>query len=251
MQSFYTMDECYKILGLDPKTPYSILEIKKAYHDKALIYHPDKNPGDPLAEEIFIKIKEAFEVITNPSFAHQKFSKSSHLNLIINFESTFNDGFFGKVYEFNFNRSAEFIATNKLDLLIDPISFMLPMGSGGVFEKHFASKGFKKGGEVGDLLVRINISSHKIFILQGNNIVSNVSVPLSYFIKGGKMEIPTMYGLREIKIKPGMKPGTSINIINCGVGRSNYHIAILNVVFPSESELKTGDWNKLDINWEI
>lgn len=57
-------EDYYKILGV-PKTA-DISSIKKAYRKLARKYHPDKNPGDPIAEKKFKEINEANEVLSNP-----------------------------------------------------------------------------------------------------------------------------------------------------------------------------------------
>ncbi|KJX96835.1 hypothetical protein TI39_contig598g00029 [Zymoseptoria brevis] len=51
----------YKILGVEKSATET--EIKKAYRKLAVIHHPDKNPGDPDAENRFKDIQEAHETL--------------------------------------------------------------------------------------------------------------------------------------------------------------------------------------------
>jgi DnaJ domain len=55
----------YKILELPPSA--SLKEIKTAYRRLAHQFHPDKNSNDMYASAQFEIIKEAYEVLTNPS----------------------------------------------------------------------------------------------------------------------------------------------------------------------------------------
>lgn len=53
----------YQILGIDQGSTDKV--IKKAYRMLSLKYHPDKNPGNKQAEEIFMKVAKAYEALTD------------------------------------------------------------------------------------------------------------------------------------------------------------------------------------------
>lgn len=94
-------EDYYDILGITKSA--SAADIKKAYRKKAIEYHPDKNPGDPKAEEMFKKAAEAYEVLSDPDkkarydqYGHQAFEGGGFGGGGMNMEDIFSQ--FGDIF---------------------------------------------------------------------------------------------------------------------------------------------------------
>ena len=53
----------YEVLGIEPSAGGA--KIKKAYLRLAMKYHPDRNPGEKKAEELFKEMSEAYRALSD------------------------------------------------------------------------------------------------------------------------------------------------------------------------------------------
>lgn len=65
----------YEVLGVSKNATAD--EIKKAYRQKAIQFHPDRNPGDKDAEEKFKEAAEAYDVLSNEE-KRQRYDRFGH-----------------------------------------------------------------------------------------------------------------------------------------------------------------------------
>src|SRR4029079_186760 len=65
----------YDILGVDKSATKE--ELKRSYRKLAVMYHPDKNPGDKEAEENFKEAAEAYNVLSD-DIKRDRYNKVGH-----------------------------------------------------------------------------------------------------------------------------------------------------------------------------
>jgi molecular chaperone DnaJ len=76
----------YEVLGVTRSA--TEVDLKKAYRQLALQYHPDRNPGDKQAEERFKEVNEAYAVLSDPDRRAQ-YDRFGTVNMPGGFEQGF------------------------------------------------------------------------------------------------------------------------------------------------------------------
>lgn len=80
-------------------------------------------------------------------------------------------------------------------------------------EKGNAGRG---GGPPGDLFITIEVNPHPLFKRQGSNIYVKLPITVTEATLGAKIEVPTLYGKKTIKIPPGTKSGQKFRLKDKG-----------------------------------
>jgi DnaJ-class molecular chaperone len=87
------------------------------------------------------------------------------------------------------------------------------------------------GGQPGDLLIGVKIAQHPQFERNGRDVIAHVTAPISTFVLGGTVPIPTLEGEKKIRLRPGTKAGTQQRLRGLGAagkpGRGDLLITLL------------------------
>jgi DnaJ-class molecular chaperone len=242
-----TPEECFVVLGVSPDT--DVEDIKKAYKKLALQFHPDHNPD---GKEIFLKINFAYNMLTNPAFRNKQLVDSSRFNVTMQIPISFEDGFFGKVLHVNFALNAEKNGDD-VKLVINSCRLVVDPGTLRPRPYIFKGLGLTNGSTTGDLVFNVIPKEHPYFKIDGmGNLVVPVKVSLITMLKGGSIEVQTMWGVKTLVVPPGTQPGEKLLLKNCGVNMWGYQYCEVFLDYPSKDDIKKSkDWKKLNIDWDV
>ena len=245
----------YEILGVDRNA--SPQEIKKAYRQLALKWHPDRNKSAE-AEEKFKEINEAYEVLSDPKkrqaydqFGHAAFEAGSPFGggktysykqgpftytYASGGESPFgrSDFSFGgfsdpfEIFEQFFGGRSPF---RRQELPTYRLVISLVDAYRGV-EKEVNIKGAKRkikipagvhdGQQIKfrDFYLLVNIAENDRFQRDGDDLYTTLSIPISTAVLGGQVEVSTLEDNKvKFKIRPGTQPNTLIRLRGKGMPR--------------------------------
>lgn len=76
-----------------------------------------------------------------------------------------------------------------------------------------------RGGQSGDLYVRLNVEPHPFFDRDGDNLYGKISISIVQAVLGDSVEIPTLEGTKKIEIEPGTQPGSVMRFAGEGIPR--------------------------------
>ncbi|MDT4965401.1 MAG: molecular chaperone DnaJ [Acidobacteriota bacterium] len=78
-------------------------------------------------------------------------------------------------------------------------------------------EGGRLGAPPGDLFIITNVGRHKYFTRKGDNIYVTVPITVPEAALGANIEVPTVEGKTQLKIRPGTQSGTKIRLRERGV----------------------------------
>lgn len=247
----------YAILGI--KASSELREIKSAYRNLALKYHPDRNPGNTEAETLFKLINEAYEVLSDNKKRQEYdnlLKKSGENDYDIkNGSSTF--GNFAFSYENDYSQeSLDFHAELKITVSeifrseeknfsfaynvgrkkhTRNIKFTIPTGlcDGSVVK--IKGQGLQGNGMSGDLYITIRIVPDEIFKINNGVLEARVNVLPWDAVLGGEITVPLPEGSIKAVLPPNSPSGRKLRIPGKGLPLKNGRgdvCAVINIAMP-------------------
>jgi len=246
--------DCYEVLGVSKNA--SEQEIKKAYKKLAMKYHPDRNPDNPVAQEKFREVKEAYEILGEPEkreqyddYGHDAFENGQPRG-----QGGFGQGGFGGGADFGDifgdmfgqrqqaqrqqrpqpQKGTDIILQVELTLeesidgcvkevrlpnTTNPLSVTIPAGINKGQRVRVAGQGNPGtlGAGRGDLFVEIDLIEHEHFTRKGNDLYCDLVTNFVTATIGGSAKATTLSGYINLKIPAGTQVGRKFRIKGRGI----------------------------------
>lgn len=251
-----TDKDFYEILGVSKNATAE--ELKKAYRQQALQWHPDKHSGEGKkeAEQKFKEINQAYEVLRDPQkrqmydqMGHAAFSQGGTGGFggqspfgggfqqgpftyrystggNVNFEDIFGSSDPFDVFEQFFGggstgrrRQQKPVYSITIDFMeaIEGVTKTVSIDSERRSIKIPAGIDDRTRIRFSDFDILVTVRPHNTFKRQGQDIVIEYPISFATAALGGVVEVPTIEGDFQLKIRPGTQPGTLVRLRGKGV----------------------------------
>jgi len=93
------------------------------------------------------------------------------------------------------------------------------------------------GGGHGDLLIRVNVDTHKTFKRSGCDIFSDIHLDITEAALGCQKDVPTLQGQKKVNFQPGTQPGDKLRLKGLGApslrkNKTGNHILRVQIEIP-------------------
>lgn len=244
----------YEVLGVDRDA--SDADIKRAFREKARMYHPDINPDNAGAEDRFKEINEAYAVLsdtrTRSRYDRYGFSAVGSLereeasggigavveavdeiltdiwrrrrqrrrgrDLRYTLEVSFEEAAFGckKTIRIPDTRPDGEAGGERV------FTVTIPPGTRQGAVKMIRGEGEpgRSGGQPGDLHVIVRVREHPVFRREGHDVWCDVPVSFPQAALGAVVEVPTLDGKVRMRVPEGTQSGRTFRLRDRGIPRS-------------------------------
>jgi curved DNA-binding protein len=101
----------------------------------------------------------------------------------------------------------------------EEVSVKIPPGIPSGKKLRLAGKGTegRNGGPTGDLYLQISIMEHPTFKREGDDLIVEKEIPFSGAVLGTTIEVPTLEGMKKVKIPQGTQSHTKLRLKGLGI----------------------------------
>jgi curved DNA-binding protein len=131
---------------------------------------------------------------------------------------------------------------------IEEVSVKIPPGIPPGKKLRLAGKGGegRNGGPPGDLYLQVSVREHPLFGREGNDLIVEKEINFSEAVLGTTIEVPTLEGIKKVKVPPGTQSHTKMRLKGLGMphfqgeGKGDEYVKVIVKVPKRVSEKNRG-----------
>ena len=102
---------------------------------------------------------------------------------------------------------------------VEEVSVKIPRGIPSGKKLRLTGKGMegRNGGPAGDLYLQVSIREHSIFSREGDDLIVEKEISFSEAVLGTTIEVPTLEGMKKVKVPPGTQSHTKMRLKSLGM----------------------------------
>jgi curved DNA-binding protein len=131
---------------------------------------------------------------------------------------------------------------------VEEVSVKIPRGIPSGKKLRLSGKGMegRNGGPPGDLYLQVSVREHPLFSREGDDLLVEKEISFSEAVLGTTIEVPTLEGMKKVKVPPGTQSHTKMRLKGLGMphfqgeGRGDEYVKVIVKVPKKVTEKSKG-----------